>query len=112
MKISESYIGIFTNNEKLIQKDKFYWFDTNFLDMKFVEINRSKDSFFKILDQTSGKTLEKKGNILLFRGNFSSFETEKYDKRYGIIGNLGIFSAWILRTLEDVHSICTFHACG
>lgn len=60
MKISESYIGFFTNNEKLIQKDKFYWFDANFLDMKFVEINRSKDSFFKILDQTSGKTLEQR----------------------------------------------------
>jgi len=112
IKVSEAYVGISTNNEKLIKEDRFYWFDTNFLNMKFIEINREKDSFFEMLDQTSGKTLEIKGNTLLLRINFSSFENENYDKRFGTFGNLGIFSTWILRTLEDVHSIYTFHACG
>jgi len=112
IKVSEAYVGISTNNKILMQKDKFYWFDTNFLDTNFVELHREKDSFFEILDQTDGKALEIDGNTLRLRGNFSSFETEKYDKRFGIFGNLGIFSSWILRTLEDVHNIYTFHACG
>jgi len=112
LEVSEVKIGIKTNSPHLLEKDRFFWLDTNFLSVDKVPFEEAKDSLVKVWDNIGGTPLEIKRNTLCLRGNFSELEKEANDPRYSIFGNLGIFSSWVLRVLEETQNIYTLHACG
>lgn len=112
LKVSETKIGVVCNSQQLLEPKRFYWLDTNFLSIERLPFPEAQDSFLEILDRNSGPMMTVQGNILRLEGNFSRFEQEAQDLRYSIFGNLGIFSSWVLRTLEEKHGIYTLHACG
>jgi len=112
LKVSEVKIGVITNSPHLLEEDKFFWLDTNFLSVDKVPFKEARDSIVEVWDNIGGTPLEIKGNSLCLRGNFSLLEEEANDPRYSIFGNLGIFSSWVLRVLEETQNIYTLHACG
>jgi len=112
LKVCEARIGVSTDAEHLLEKDRFYWLDTNFLSIERIPYDEARDSFVRILDKPGAPPMEIRGKTLILKGDFSQLEKEAKDKRYMIFGNLGIFSAWALRTLETAHNIYTFHACA
>lgn len=112
LKVSEAKIGVVSNSLQLLDPKRFYWLDTNFLSIERMPFSEAQDSFLEILDRNSGPMMTVQGNILRLEGNFSLFEQEAQDLRYSIFGNLGIFSSWALRTLEEMYGIYTLHACG
>jgi len=117
LKVSEARIGVRTNSPHLIEKNRFFWLDTNFFSVDAIPYEQAKDSFVDIRDEKGtlpsvDSNMEIDGDSLRMRGPFSSLEKQARDPRYSLFGNLGIFSSWILRTLEIKHRIYTFHACA
>jgi len=112
VKVSEAQIGISSNTPQLIEKDKFFWLDTNFYSVDEIPFEEASDSRVEIVDSTGSPTIEIEGDLLSLAGPFSQLEEETQDKRFSLFGNLGIFSSWVLKTLEEKHSIFTFHACA
>ena len=112
VKIGEAKIGVSTNFPALLEKDKFYWLDTNFLSFEFIPFNEAYDSFFEVVDSSESASFEIKGNKISLKGPFNKWDKKTKDKRYTLFGNLGVFSPWALRTLEETHDISTFHACA
>ena len=112
LKIGEAEIGASSNYPPILEKENFYWFETNFLSVEYIPFRDSLDSYIEIYDEESDFSLEIEKNILRLRGNFSRLRKNVKDRRYSIFGNLGIFSSWVLRTLEEAHDIHTLHACG
>ena len=112
VKVSEARIGIRTNTPQLVDKDKFFWLDTNFYSIEKISFKKAKDSLVEIVDVTGNPTMEVEGDLLRLTGPFSQLEEETQDKRFSLFGNLGIFSSWVLKTLEEKHKIVTFHACA
>ncbi|HIE43887.1 MAG TPA: hypothetical protein EYP78_03710 [Candidatus Omnitrophica bacterium] len=112
IEVSKAKIGVYTNSPNLLERDRFYWLDTNFFSVRLIPFEEATDSFLEIEDRTVRFSMEIRNDSLLLKGNFSNLEKSAKDRRYGIFGNLGIFSSWVLRTLEKVHDIYTFHACG
>ncbi len=112
LKVSEAKIGISTNSSHLLEPDRYFWLDTNFLDFTPTPYALPLDSIFEIFDGEDTPSTEIKDRIFLLRGNFSEWEKEAVDRRYSIFGNLGIFSSWVLRTLEQAHDILSLHASG
>jgi len=112
IKISEARIGVTTDLPELVKPEKFFWLDTNFLASEIIPFFPDMDSELLIRGNTGDFSFKTQGNRLDLEGDFLRWEREADDKRYSIFGNLGVFSAWTLRTLEDKHSIFTLHACG
>lgn len=112
VKICEARIGINTNSPQLVERNKFFWLDTNFHSVEEIPYDKAKDSRVDIVDRTGSPTIEVEGDLLRLAGPFSQLEEETQDKRFSLFGNLGIFSPWVLKTLEEKHRIFTFHACA
>jgi len=112
VKVCETQIGISTNTPQLVEKDKYFWLDTNFYSIDEIPYDEVKDSHVEIVDSSGSPTIEVDGDLLRLAGPFSQLEEETQDKRFSLFGNLGIFSSWVLKTLEEKHSIVTFHACA
>lgn len=112
IKISEARIRVTTDLPELAKPEKFYWLDTNFLEAEIIPLSSDMDAELIIRENDSEFSFKAAGNRLELAGDFSRWEREAEDKRYSIFGNLGVFSAWALRTLETAHSIFTLHACG
>ena len=112
IKVCEAKIGISTNTPQLVGRDKFFWLDTNFYSIDDVPYEEANDSRVEIVDRVGSPTIEAEGDMLRLIGPFSQLEEESQDKRFSLFGNLGIFSSWTLKTLEEKHSIFTFHACA
>lgn len=112
IQVSEAKVGVRTNSPSLLDPAKFFWMDTNFLSITRIPCEEGMDSFFEIKDGDFPPSFHLKEKTLKVSGPFSSWEEGAKDKRYSIFGNLGLFSSWVLRTLEQSHDIGTFHACG
>jgi len=112
VKVSEARIGISTNTPQLVDKEKFFWLDTNFFSVDEIPFKKARDSFVEIVDVGGIPTMEAEGDLLRLTGPFSQLEEESLDKRFSLFGNLGVFSSWVLKTLEEKHGIFTFHACA
>jgi len=112
LKISEAEIGALSNYSPILEKKSFYWFESNFLSVEYIPFRDGMDSYIEIINEEIQPPIEVAENILRLRGNFSRLEKTAKDPRYSIFGNLGIFSSWVLRTLEEAHDIHTLHACG
>lgn len=112
LKVSEAKIGVMSTTQQLLDPKRFYWLDTNFLSVERLPFSEAQDSFLEIWDRDSVSKMTAQANLLRLEGDFSRFEQETQDLRYSIFGNLGIFSSWVLRTLEEKHDIYTLHACG
>ena len=112
VKVSEAKVGVSTNSSHLLEREKFYWLDTNFLSVDFVPFEEAMDSYMEIEDVGGVPCFKIERSRLMVKGDFSKWEKEIKDKRYTLFGNLGIFSSWVLRTLEEEHDISTFHACA
>ena len=110
LKVSKARISILTNSPHLLEPDRFYWLDTNFLDVTPIPYERSLDSVFEIRDGEDKPSIKIEDQNLRLMGNFSDWEKETADLRYSLFGNLGIFSSWVLRTLEQAHDILSLHA--
>ncbi len=112
VKVSEAKIGVSTNSPHLLKREDFYWLDTNFLSVDFIPFTAGMDSYMEVEDREESPVLEIEGKHLRVKGSFSAWKKEAKDKRYTLFGNLGVLSAWALRTLEEEHDISTFHACA
>ena len=112
LKIGEAEIGASSGYPEILEKENFYWFETNFLSVEYIPFREDMDSYIEIYVKQGQPSYEIEKNILRLHGDFSLLEKNAKDPRYSIFGNLGIFSSWVLRTLEEVHDIHTFHACG
>jgi hypothetical protein len=112
IKVSEARIGIETNNYRLLDKENFFWLDTNFNSSNQVPREEATDSFIVIIDSDMEASIEISGDTLHLTGPFSQWAEQTKDLRYSIFGNLGVFSSWVLSTLERKHRIYTFHACA
>jgi len=110
LKVNEARIGILTNSPHLLEPDRFYWLDTNFLNVTPIPYECPLDSVFEIRDGEDKRSTEVGDQILRLTGSFSEWEKEAADRRYSLFGNLGIFSSWVLRTLEQTHDILSLHA--
>ena len=110
LKVSKARISILTNSPHLLEPDKFYWLDTNFLAVTPIPYELSLDSVFEIRDGVDKPSIKVGDQNLRLMGNFSEWEKETEDLRYSLFGNLGIFSSWVLRTLEQAHDILSLHA--
>ncbi|MBN1274141.1 MAG: hypothetical protein JXB26_17900 [Candidatus Aminicenantes bacterium] len=112
VKIGEARIGLRSTNSELFRPDRFFWMDTNFQSVETIPFDEARDSRVDIFDgpQKEGMTVDK--DILILHGDFSRWEKETNDRRHSLFGNLGIFSSWVLRTLEEKHGIFTLHACA
>ncbi len=112
LKIGEAEIGASSGYPEILEKENFYWFETNFLSVEYIPFREDMDSYIEIYVKQGQPSYEIEKNILHLHGNFPLLEKNAKDPRYSIFGNLGIFSSWVLRTLEEAHDIHTFHACG
>jgi len=112
LKVGEARVRVTTNAPALLEPQRFFWLDTNFLRVDRIPPEKAGDSFLEIWDGGTGPVMEIEDRNLVLRGGFSRLEETARDLRYSIFGNLGIFSAWVLRTMEQAHAVHTFHACG
>jgi len=112
LKIGETEIGASSDYPQILEKQNFFWFETNFLSVEYIPFREDLDSYIEIYNEEAQPPLEIANNTLRLRGKFSQLEKMDHDPRYSIFGNLGIFSSWVLRTLEEARNIHTFHACG
>lgn len=112
LKVGEARVRVTTNAPALLEPRRFFWMDTNFLGVERIPADDAEDSFLEIWDGGTGPVMEIEDRTLILRGGFSRLEETARDLRYSIFGNLGIFSAWVLRTMEQEHAVHTFHACG
>ncbi|MBN2244648.1 MAG: hypothetical protein JW755_02265 [Candidatus Aminicenantes bacterium] len=112
LKIGEAEIGASSDHSSLLEKKNFYWFETNFLSVEYIPFRDDMDSYIEIYNKAGQPALEIEKNILRLRGDFSRLKKTAKDPRFSLFGNLGIFSSWVLRTLEEARDIHTFHACG
>lgn len=112
IKISEARIGITADDETAVSKEKFYWLDTNFLSADFIPFEGGMDSFVRLENSATAPEMAIERDTLKLKGDFSALYEKAGDKRYTVFGNLGIFSGWVLRTLEEKKGVFTLHSCG
>jgi hypothetical protein len=110
--VGPARVGVSCNAPALLESRRFFWLDTNFKPVMRIPFSEAKDSRMEIWEGGAGPTLEFEGRTLVLRGSFIQLQGEARDPRYSIFGNLGIFSTWVLRTLEDARGVHTLHACG
>jgi hypothetical protein len=122
--IIEARIGLVSNNQDLTTADEFL----------SIEAQRAKptiwsfltamptpepmpfdpaglDSYFYVLDQPNVEPdFIQSGNKCICFGDFTRHEASQSDRRWNIYGNVGIFYAYSLATLERYRGIHSFHA--
>lgn len=112
VRTGEARVGVRTNNPGLLRKDRFYWLETNFHAVEFIPFEEARDSRLDIYDDPGKEGMNIGEDVLCLHGDFSRWERETEDRRYSLFGNLGIFSNWVLRTMERKLEMFTLHACA
>ncbi|HIE03355.1 MAG TPA: hypothetical protein EYP61_01210 [Candidatus Latescibacteria bacterium] len=113
IRVGRAEIGVSTNSPSLLGEERFFWLNTNFRSVEFLPYSGDLDGFVEIWDRPNEEAgLEVRGRVLRLEGDFAAWEEEAEDRRYTLFGNLGIFSPWALRIMEEAHSVHTLHACG
>ena len=97
--------------EEIIKEDRFYWLDTNFTYEVISFRENNMDAYFQVEEADRGG-LWIDGNTIKTRGNFHTWYRKTADKRFTLFGNLGLFSTWVLRSIEERKEGITFHACA
>ena len=110
LKVLEARMGVLTNSPALVDPKMFFWLDTNFRAVERIPYEEPLSAAMVIRDGEYGPGFEVKGRTLHLSGNFSRWSAEDVDPRHSLFGSLGIFSSWVLRTLEEVHDIISLHA--
>ena len=112
----DAKIGIVSNNGDLIRQKRY--FESARVESLLTNVRQYQeipygdvDAEFIVLDDPSLKPYISIGKeSCCCVGDFSSWEKECSDSRYGLFGNLGLFFRYTLTTLERHHSIYSFHA--
>jgi hypothetical protein len=112
----DAKIGIVSNNGDLIRQERY--FESARVESLLTNVRQYKeipydnvDTEFIVLDDPSLRpyvSICKESCCCL--GDFSTWEKECGDSRYGLFGNLGLFFRYTLTTLERHHGIYSFHA--
>lgn len=117
-------IGLISNNKALVEADE--WLDADFQARKpsiwsiltalpapaRIQYDAAQmDAFFVMIDSPDVvPNVTYSGDTCTLTGDFSKWEGSEKDLRWNIFGNVGIFFAFCLITLEKVRNIHSMHA--
>lgn len=123
-------VGLFSNNEKLIQNPEYFggiphpvmkkgegWLisaqEAN-LEIEFTDYRHppEMDGYFCIFDYDGAVPALSMGDEMFTAvGDWTKLEKSTADRRYSLLGNQGIFFRYLLTVLER-KGIFSFHSCG
>jgi hypothetical protein len=129
IKVAKARIGLVSNNPSLISSPDYFegiphpavvkgrgWLiHSQLANFQIFSVEYQPppklDSYFYILDYNIAESqiFLNNGNLVAL-GNWTALEREVVDKRYTLLGNLGLLFRFILVTLEKNHNIYSFHA--
>jgi hypothetical protein len=112
----DAKIGIVSNNRDIMKDPRF--FESPKMESLLTNIYRlpeipyqDLDAEFIVVDDPQVKPSLSIGERTCFcAGDFTRYEKECQDIRYGLFGNLGLFFRYLLAVLERYHGIYSFHA--
>lgn len=112
--ILNAKIGVVTNNETLIKKSEFHFIETNFYKLHQLGYTTNVDTTLYIIDDPDSEPFiqTEQDDTILVGGDLSGLNNRMTDKRYNLFGNLGLFTRFVLHTLETRHGIYSYHAAG
>jgi len=74
LKVGEARVRVTTNAPALLEPQRFFWLDTNFLRVDRIPPEKAGDSFLEIWDGGTGPVMEIEDRNLVLRGGFSRLE--------------------------------------
>ena len=108
--------GLRSNNKELIynpiffEKGEIYSQVTNWENLTPIECSSEMDSNFLLLDDANLPfDIKLEEEKLYIQGDIGRIERDCFDKRWSILGNMGIWFRYILRMQEN-HEIFSLHA--
>ena len=108
--------GLASNNAKLVHNPEFWEPGeihsqiTNWCEIESVPYTADLDAYARLLDDPGLPFEIRAGRRELFvQGDLSRLEREGHDKRWFLLGNIGLWFRWAL-TVQEQHGIYSLHA--